>query len=300
MDNKEIVEKEGSKFGWGVLGFFFPIVGLILFLVWLNTKKKASKAAGIGALIGFIVEIVMTVLMLIFGLGILSLILEPNVKTVKLPPVVEEPVEEQNNNVCSVKATLGDKDYLYNYTYDESCESVEVLDESENVLFEIENEKIALDGVELSYPDKTFYKVDNSVILYSSVCSPGLCNSIYVYNISTNKAFKVETQNEILTPTPRAIEIDSNKDLIVTIRTNTSSGFEGMRDDPRVVLLGKIATCEITDIDAALTESSLENFALTETYTYKYSNEEITNEPTINVTETIKDYFHSYDTICNR
>ena len=39
-ENKNVVntsttKKEGSKFGWGVLGFFFPLVGLILFLVWI-------------------------------------------------------------------------------------------------------------------------------------------------------------------------------------------------------------------------------------------------------------------------
>lgn len=37
--------------GWGVLGFFFPLVGLILFCVWNATKPKSAKAAGIGALI---------------------------------------------------------------------------------------------------------------------------------------------------------------------------------------------------------------------------------------------------------
>ena len=44
-ENKNVVntsttEKEGSKFGWGVLGFFIPLVGLILFLVWMKDKKK--------------------------------------------------------------------------------------------------------------------------------------------------------------------------------------------------------------------------------------------------------------------
>lgn len=55
---KEVVNNstnEGSGFGWGVLGFFFPLVGLILFLCWLKTKPKSSKASGIGALIGVII-----------------------------------------------------------------------------------------------------------------------------------------------------------------------------------------------------------------------------------------------------
>lgn len=38
--------------GWGILGFFIPLVGLILWLVWKDTKPKNAKSAGIGALIG--------------------------------------------------------------------------------------------------------------------------------------------------------------------------------------------------------------------------------------------------------
>ena len=35
---------------WGILGFFAPIIGLILFCVWKRTNEKAANAAGIGAL----------------------------------------------------------------------------------------------------------------------------------------------------------------------------------------------------------------------------------------------------------
>lgn len=51
-------QENGSGFGWGVPGFFIPIVGLILFLVWKNEMPVRAKSAGIGALIGVIVEIV--------------------------------------------------------------------------------------------------------------------------------------------------------------------------------------------------------------------------------------------------
>ena len=60
--------KEGSKFGWGLLGFFIPLVGFILFLVWRKEKKKAAKASGIGALIGFLLGIIGSVIsILLFG-----------------------------------------------------------------------------------------------------------------------------------------------------------------------------------------------------------------------------------------
>ena len=46
-----------GSLGWGLLGFFLPIVGLILFLVWRNSKPRSAQAAGLGALIGFILSI---------------------------------------------------------------------------------------------------------------------------------------------------------------------------------------------------------------------------------------------------
>ena len=45
---------DSGSIGWGILGFFFPLVGLILFLVWKSTKPKCAKVAGIGAIVGFV------------------------------------------------------------------------------------------------------------------------------------------------------------------------------------------------------------------------------------------------------
>jgi hypothetical protein len=49
-----------------VLGFCFPIVGLILYLVLMNDKPQSAKAAGIGALVGFILGVLGTLIS--FGL----------------------------------------------------------------------------------------------------------------------------------------------------------------------------------------------------------------------------------------
>lgn len=51
---------------WGILGYFIPIVGLVLFIVWKETKPKDSKAAGLGALIRVIVAVVGLILVFIF------------------------------------------------------------------------------------------------------------------------------------------------------------------------------------------------------------------------------------------
>lgn len=43
--------KEGGTAGWGVLGFFFPLVGFILWLVWKDDHPARSRSAGIGCLV---------------------------------------------------------------------------------------------------------------------------------------------------------------------------------------------------------------------------------------------------------
>lgn len=62
-----VVDKGG--FGWGALGCCIPIVGLILFLVWKDTKPKTAKAAGIGALVSVIAGIVIYALMFAAGIA---------------------------------------------------------------------------------------------------------------------------------------------------------------------------------------------------------------------------------------
>lgn len=49
---------DSSSFGWSLLGFCIPIVGLILFLVWKDTTPLKAKSAGMGALVSVIVGVV--------------------------------------------------------------------------------------------------------------------------------------------------------------------------------------------------------------------------------------------------
>ena len=53
---------DASSIGFAILGFFIPVVGLVLYLVNKNTYPKKAKSAGKGALIGFIVNIVISVI----------------------------------------------------------------------------------------------------------------------------------------------------------------------------------------------------------------------------------------------
>ncbi len=56
-------------FLWGLLGCCVPIAGLILFLVWKDTKPNTAKAAGIGALVSVGAYILFYLLAFAFGIG---------------------------------------------------------------------------------------------------------------------------------------------------------------------------------------------------------------------------------------
>lgn len=66
-NNQQRGIKEGSLI-WGVLGFMFPILGLILYLVWKDSKPADAKIAGKGALICVFVEMgISLIAVLLFG-----------------------------------------------------------------------------------------------------------------------------------------------------------------------------------------------------------------------------------------
>lgn len=64
--------KEGNKLGFGVLGFFIPVAGLILYLMWKNEKPQTAKAAGKGALISVILSVVLSVVMTVASMFFIS------------------------------------------------------------------------------------------------------------------------------------------------------------------------------------------------------------------------------------
>lgn len=52
--------------GYNVLSFFFPIVGLIFYLVWKQEYPVRARNCGKWALIGFIINIVLSICYTIF------------------------------------------------------------------------------------------------------------------------------------------------------------------------------------------------------------------------------------------
>ncbi len=73
MDNNVNATNDNGGILWGLLGCCIPIVGLVLFLVWKDTKPKTAKAAGIGALVSVILIVVWYILMAVLGIGLMSL-----------------------------------------------------------------------------------------------------------------------------------------------------------------------------------------------------------------------------------
>ena len=72
VENKPPVNLDRGGFAWGFLGFFIPIVGFILWLVWRDEKPKTAKPLGIGALVGVIIGFIFIViyfLIMMFVLG---------------------------------------------------------------------------------------------------------------------------------------------------------------------------------------------------------------------------------------
>ncbi len=71
--------KDAPSIGWAFLGFFIPLAGLILYLVGKDTTPMKAKSAGKGALIGFIVSIVLSILYFVFMIMLMVISIESSV-----------------------------------------------------------------------------------------------------------------------------------------------------------------------------------------------------------------------------
>lgn len=58
-------EDEGSKVGYGILAFFIPVVGLVLYILWKKEKPATARAAGKGALISFVSGLIFYIVIMV-------------------------------------------------------------------------------------------------------------------------------------------------------------------------------------------------------------------------------------------
>ena len=65
---KGSVPNDAPSIGFAILGFWAPVVGLILYLVYKNTAPMKARSAGKGALIRICIPCVILVVAIFFGL----------------------------------------------------------------------------------------------------------------------------------------------------------------------------------------------------------------------------------------
>ena len=63
--NKTGNPNDSGSIGYAILGFFIPLVGLILFLVWKDNQPRNAKSAGKGALFGVLAYVLIYVLIFV-------------------------------------------------------------------------------------------------------------------------------------------------------------------------------------------------------------------------------------------
>lgn len=63
--NDGAAKNDNSSFGFALLGFLLPLVGLILYFVYDDKRPKRAKSVGKGALVGVITRIVLTIIAVI-------------------------------------------------------------------------------------------------------------------------------------------------------------------------------------------------------------------------------------------
>lgn len=68
--------QDKPSIGFGILGFFIPLVGLILYLVYKDKSPKKAKSAGKGAIAGVIVNIVLSIVYAILMFSIADNIID--------------------------------------------------------------------------------------------------------------------------------------------------------------------------------------------------------------------------------
>lgn len=68
------METDAPSAGFAVLGFFFPLIGLILYLVWKDEFPLRAGSCGKGALIGVIVSAALAVLYIVMVVCIVGIL----------------------------------------------------------------------------------------------------------------------------------------------------------------------------------------------------------------------------------
>lgn len=104
-----VKEEKGSVL-LGILGFMFPLIGLILYLAMMHSEPKKAKSAGKGALTAFIIYLVFIVIVTIS-------VMVPVIDTYRKSSQADDSSYVESYDNDDVRYS-NDYDYNYDYDYD--------------------------------------------------------------------------------------------------------------------------------------------------------------------------------------
>lgn len=104
-----VKEEKGSVL-LGILGFMFPLIGLILYLAMMHSEPKKAKSAGKGALTAFIIYLVFIVIVTIS-------VMIPVIDTYRKSSQADGSSYVESYDYDDVRYS-NDYDYNYDYDYD--------------------------------------------------------------------------------------------------------------------------------------------------------------------------------------
>lgn len=109
-----LVKEEKGSVLLGILGFMFPLIGLILYLAMMHSEPKKAKSAGKGALIAFIIYLVFIVIVTIS-------VMIPVIDTYRKSSQADDSSYIESYDYDDVRYS-NDYDYNYDYDYDYSID----------------------------------------------------------------------------------------------------------------------------------------------------------------------------------
>ncbi len=147
---------DSSSFGFALLGFLFPLIGLILYFVYEDKRPKRAKSVGKGALVGVITGIVVSILLAVATFFFSASIFDAAIsgETSDIPvfgsvinEIVEE-LDEDGSDKCEV--TVGQFSRVQRTQVDTTMLDLTVTNTSdETYSFDITIEAYDADGMRL-------------------------------------------------------------------------------------------------------------------------------------------------------
>lgn len=103
LNGSEGVKNDSSSFGFALLGFLFPLIGLILYFVYDDKRPKRARSVGKGALVGVITKIVVSVLIAVatffFSFSVFDAVASGEESSIPVfGPIINEMIEDLDND----------------------------------------------------------------------------------------------------------------------------------------------------------------------------------------------------------